>query len=342
MDAVRFTVVGIEHLHAFELVDGLLGAGAVDVGHAARPGPLLDMYEQWRTDSPRLDTDEALTRGDVDLVVLAGVPAERAAHAITALDAGRSVLSDKPGVTTLDQLTDVIAAEMYGDQRWWVLFSERFGNRAVTEAIARAHAGAIGRIVDVVGLGPHTLAADSRPDWFWSPAQSGGILGDIATHQIDQFCATVDPACETEIHVTSSSVGNVACPDHPEMEDIGRLSLEGGGATGNHRVDYLTAAGLGSWGDCRLMITGTEGTLEVRANIDPTGDDGGEHLIQVDASGTTRIDTSGVAIDWAQRLLADLVDGGDRLMSAAHVHRVCRLALTAQHEATTWPSRPDG
>lgn len=342
MGAVRFTVVGIEHLHVFELVQGLLDAGAVDVGHAAEPGPLRDLYEGWRTESPQLTTEEALTGGDVDLVVLAGVPSERAAHAISALDAERSVLSDKPGVTTLDQLTDVISAEMYGAQRWWVLFSERFGNRSVTEAVARARSGAIGRIVDVVGLGPHTLAADSRPDWFWSPERSGGILGDIATHQIDQFCAIVDPACATEIHVTASSVGNVACSDHPEMEDIGRFSLEGGGATGNHRVDYLTAAGLGTWGDCRLMITGTDGTLEVRANIDPAGADGGEHLIQVDASGTTRIDTSGVEIDWAQRLLADLADGGDRLMPAAHVHRVCRLALIAQHEATGWPDPTAG
>ncbi len=121
------------------------------------------------------------------------------------------------------------------------------------------------------------------------------------------------------------------------MQDVGRLELHGGGATGTHRVDYLTAAGLGTWGDGRLMITGTEGSLEVRTNVDPAGADGGEHLIQVDGSGTHRIDCSGVTLDWADRLLADLADGTDTFLSAAHVKRVCRLTLDAQAAATPWP-----
>ncbi|NNE73482.1 MAG: Gfo/Idh/MocA family oxidoreductase [Acidimicrobiales bacterium] len=334
-DPIRFVVVGVEHLHAFELVGGLVEAGAVEVGHWSAPGPLTDLYRGWRPDSASLDHDQALAAG-ADLVVVAGVPNERAGHAAAALRAGASVLSDKPGVTTHDQLDAVLEAERGHAGRWWVLFSERFGNRAVLEAVRRVHDGAIGRIVDVVGLGPHTLAADQRPPWFWSPETSGGILGDLATHQIDQFCALVDPDGAADITVTSSSVGNVSCPDHPAMQDIGRLTLAGAGAVGAHRVDYLTAAGLDSWGDCRLLITGTEGSLEVRANVDPGGAEGGEHLIQVDASGTTRIDTSGVTIDWADRLLADVRSGTDILVSPAHVERVCRLALDAQSRATPW------
>lgn len=334
-DALRFVVVGIEHPHVFELVDGLLAAGAIDVGHHGGPGRLLEAYEAWRPDSRALGRDEALNV-DADLVVLAGVPGERGDDAVAALGAGKSVLADKPGVTTLDQLERVVAAATESPGRWWVLFSERFGNPAVLEAVRRARSGAVGRVVEVIGMGPHTLSAGQRPDWFWSPATSGGILGDLATHQLDQFCAIVDPQTEAHIEVVSSRVGNVACPDHPDMQDIGRLTVAGGGAVGTHRVDYLTAAGLGSWGDCRLFVIGTEGTLEVRANIDPAGHDGGAHLIQVDADGTARIDVSEVRPDWAERLIADVLTGSDTLLSARHVERVCRLAVTAQARAVGW------
>jgi predicted dehydrogenase len=328
-------VVGIEHLHVFELVGGLVDAGAIEVGHWGSPGPLLDLYRGWRPDSAPLDFDQAVA-ADVDLVVCAGIPNERAGHAATALRAGASVLSDKPGVTTFEQLDAVLDADRESSGRWWVLFSERFGNRAVLEAVRRVREGAVGQVVDVVGLGPHSLMADKRPDWFWSPTTSGGILADLASHQIDQFCALVDPDGEADVVVTSSSVGNISCPDHPAMHDIGRLTLAGCGAVGTHRVDYLSAAGLASWGDCRLLITGTEGSLEVRANVDPGGASGGEHLIQVDAEGTTRLDTSAVLVDWADRLVADVMNGTDTWLSRNHIERVCRLALAAQADATRW------
>ena len=100
----------------------------------------------------------------------------------------------------------------------------------MTEAVRRAHLGEIGRVVDVVGLGPHSLMADARPDWFWDPDRAGGILVDIGSHQVDQFCAVVDPDVAHDITVTSASVGNVACPEHPEMQDVGRIELQGGGS----------------------------------------------------------------------------------------------------------------
>lgn len=333
----NFAVIGIQHLHVFELVNGLLDAGADDVAYAGDDGPLLDLYASWRSDGHRRSIDEILADPAVDLVVLAGVPSDRAGIAVAALAAGKAVLSDKPGVTSLDQLDAVTAAAEAAGRPWWVLFSERFTNRAVTEAVSRAQRGEIGRVVDVVGLGPHSLMADGRPDWFWDPDRSGGILVDIGSHQVDQFCAIVDPDVASDITVTSAAVGNVACPEHPDMQDVGRITLAGLGAIGSHRVDYLTAEGLGTWGDVRLMITGTGGSLEVRANVDPAGADGGEHLIQVDRTGTHRIDCSAVAVDWADRLRADLDNGTDEFLPAAHVERVCRLTLDAQARAARWP-----
>ncbi len=114
------------------------------------------------------------------------------------------------------------------------------------------------------------------------------------------------------------------------------MTLAANEVVGDHRVDYLTAAGLGTWGDVRLTIIGTEGVIEARANIDVAGEPGAEHLIVVDRSGVRRVDVSQRPVDWAEVLLADLTEGGQRLMSQAHVIAVCDLVLRAQQAATRW------
>jgi predicted dehydrogenase len=336
---MRFGVVGIDHLHLFELVQGLIDAGGDAVAHVSE-GPLAGLYEGWLTESQARSRAEVLADPSIELIVTAAVPCERAAIAVEALRAGKHVLADKPGVTTAEQLAEVRAAIDETGGRWTVLFTERFENRAIAEAVRRAQAGAVGRVVHVIGAGPHTMWADRRPDWFWDPAATGGILVDIGSHQVDQFLAVTGA---TDVAVRTSMVGNVASPEHPAMEDIGSMTLVAAGpdgaVVGDHRLDYLTAAGLGTWGDVRLTIVGTEGTLEARANVDPAGVDGAEHLIQVDADGTRRIDCSVTEVGWARDLVADLADGGDRVMSQEHVLRVAEVCLAAQAAATGWGVR---
>ena len=333
---VRFAVIGSDHPHLFELVQGLVTAGANAAAHAPAGG-LVEAYTRWQTESEEGRADDILADDSIALVVLAGVPSQRAAVAIAALRAGKHVLSDKPGVTTSAQLAEIRSAIAGRCGRpWTVLFSERFGNRAIGAAVELAGQGAIGRVVHVMGAGPHLLNAERRPDWFWDDASTGGILVDIGSHQADQFLAVAVGADGSPGEVRRASVGNVACPDHPAMQDIGSMTLVANGVVGDHRVDYLTADGLGTWGDVRLTIVGTDGVIEARANVDVAGQPGGEHLLIVDAEGTRRIDVSQRRVDWAELLLADLADAGERLMPQTHVFAVCDLVLRAQHAATRW------
>lgn len=333
---VRFAVIGADHAHLFELVKGLAKAGASPAAHTPNGG-LVETYAGWQTESRERRADEILADESIALVVLAGVPSERADVAITALRAGKHVLSDKPGVTTSAQLAEIRSAvDERSGRPWTVLFSERFGNRAISAAVEMAGDGAIGKIVHVVGAGPHFLSAERRPDWFWDDESTGGILVDIGSHQADQFLAVAASADGTAAEVRRASVGNVACPDHPAMQDIGSMTLVANGIVGDHRLDYLTADGLGTWGDVRLTIVGTNGVIEARANVDVAGQPGDEHLIVVDAEGTRRIDVSERPVDWAELLLADLADGGQRLMPQAHVFAVCDVVLSAQQTATRW------
>ncbi len=334
-----FAVVGADHPHLFSLVSGLLEAGARAVAHL-RSGGLIEGYETWQPTSAARELEEILADPDIDLVVTVGVPGDRADAAVAALEAGKAVLSAKPGVTSRDALTRIrdLVADRPG-RPWTVLFSERYENRAISRAVTMARAGTVGHVVHVSGVGPHALAGDLRPEWFWDPARSGGILVDLASHQIDQFlviCGNPSAGDRAGVSLASSRVGNVNCPDHPRMQDVGSLTLVAGTSVGEHRVDLLSPPGLPTWGDVRLTIVGTEGSLEVRANIDAAGEPGGEHLIVVDGDGVRRVDVSADPLSWAHDLLADLADDGERVCTQAHVLAVCDLALEAQARATAW------
>lgn len=336
---VGFAVVGADHPHLFTLAGGLVDAGARAVAHV-HSGGLIDGYEGWQPASEARDVSAILADPEVTLVITVGVPVERADVAVAALEAGKSVLSAKPGVTSRTDLERIrVAVSDRPGRPWTVLFSERYENRAVARAVTMARDGAVGRIVHVAGTGPHALHPDLRPDWFWDPARSGGILVDLASHQVDQFLAVCgDPSAgdRAGVSVAAARVGNVACPDRPAMQDVGSLTLLADGVVGEHRVDLLSPAGLPTWGDVRLSIVGTDGTLEVRANIDVAGAPGGEHLISVDGDGVRRIDVSDDPLPWAEQLLADLADDGERVCTQAQVFAVCDLALDAQERATEW------
>ena len=61
---------------------------------------------------------------------------------------------------------------------------------------------------------------------------------------------------------------NVRHPDHPRFQDFGDMVLRGDRGLGYVRLDWFTPDGLGTWGDGRLFILGTDGYIEVRKYID--------------------------------------------------------------------------
>jgi predicted dehydrogenase len=336
--SVGFGVIGIEHLHVFELVDGLVSAGCRAVAHVADPGPLPDAYAAWQGESRPTDVDDLLADPAVDLVVLAGVPSERAAAAQAALIAGKDVLSDKPGVTSraqLDELRKVVDAT---GRRWWVLYSERFGSPAVMEAVRLARSGRVGPVVHVQGSAPHRGSLELRPPWFFDRDRVGGILVDLGSHQVDQFLA-VTGATAADVRVVEAAAGNVRAPGHPGLEDVGEMLLAVPGTRGHHRVDYLEADGFPTWGDVRLVVTGTEGRIDVRLPVADDGTAGPAAVWVTDADGVHRLEHA-PEVTWPTDLLADLASGGERLMTRRHPFDVSELTLRAAEAAEPWgPAR---
>jgi predicted dehydrogenase len=305
-------VVGTDHLHVVELTQQLVAASAEVRAVVATEngiGPwLASQYPDARTDDPYAD--------DVDIVVTAAVPSERAAITLEAMHAGKDVVADKPGLTTVEQLAAIRKVQAATQRRWLVVFGERLGSPAMMRALELVHDGRIGDVVHTVGLGPHTLNLEHRPDWFFDPQRYGGILVDIGSHQIDQFLAfTGAPRADVvTAHVQSH-------PEHTGVQTLGEIALATpDGRRGYARVDYFTPKGLGAWGDVRFHVVGTEGTIEVRALA--------LTVMLVDGDERVQFDCAGEPLRWAPTVVA-----GDMPVDQAHVFAVHDAALRAQEVA---------
>jgi predicted dehydrogenase len=211
-----------------------------------------------------------------------------------------------------------------------VVYSERLENAATVRAGELVRDGAIGTVVQTIGLGPHRIHPPDRPDWFWDPRRHGGILCDIGSHQFDQFLFFTR---STNVDIVSAQVSNAAHPEHPGFQDFGDAVVRGDGGTGYLRVDWLSPGGLPTWGDTRLTVIGTDGYIEVRKNVDLAGRTGGNHLFLVDASGVRYENCSAVELPYGRQLIDDVLYRTQTAMPQAHCFLATELALRAQEAA---------
>ena len=329
---LRFAVIGIDHRHIYDQVASLRAIGAECAGYWTQDEVRTqEGFVERFPDIPRVaDRRQLLEDENIHLIISAAIPCQRADVAIDAMRHGKDVMVDKPGMTTLAQLDEVRRVQAETGRIFTVNFTERFEVRAVTVATELVRSGAIGRVLQTVGLGPHRLNRHLRPAWFFDHQAYGGILADIASHQIDQFLhfAGVDDAT-----IVKSRVGNLGHADDPGLEDFGEILLAHGQASGYIRVDWFTPDGLDAWGDGRLTILGSEGYLELRKYIDICGRPGKDHLFLVNHEGSRHIDCSSAPLPYYTDLWRDIFERTETAMPHAHCFKVCELALKAQQQA---------
>lgn len=328
MKPVKFATVGIAHDHIFGQTACLLNAGAELAGFHAGDNDLSRAYAQKYPDIPRVDDIRRLLEDEsIDLIISAAIPDERAGIAIEAMRAGKDVMVDKPGMVTMAQLDEVRKVQAETGRIFSILYSEHFENRATVKAGELVAAGAIGKVVSIAGFGPHRLRAPTRPSWFFERERYGGILVDIASHQCEQFLFLTG---SDNADILSATARNRAHPQWPGLQDSGSIHLATDDTDGFIHVDWFTPDGLPSWGDGRLFITGTEGAIELRKNIDISGREGGNHLFLTDKQGVQYIDCSQVPLPYGQQLIADIRDRTQTAMPQARCFAAMELALKAQ------------
>lgn len=329
--SIRVAAIGLNHNHIYGQVNALLNAGAELVSFYA---PEPELVAQFQAAYPQAtlarSAQEILDDPSIHMVVSAAIPADRAPLGIQVMQHGKDYMSDKPGFTSLDQLSEARRVQAETGRIYSVCYSERFENRATVKAGDLVQAGAIGRVVQTIGFGPHRINAPSRPEWFFQRARYGGILTDIAAHQMDQFLFFTN---STEAEVVASQVANYKFPEFPELEDFGDALLRGNGGTGYVRVDWFTPDGLPTWGDTRLTVLGTEGYIEVRKNVDIAGRPGASHLFLVDRAGVHYVECEAVELPYGRLLIDDVLNRTETAMSQQHAFLASELALQAEARA---------
>ena len=329
--AIRFSVIGLNHGHIYSQVGALIRGGGELVAFYAKEQDLAEAFAKRYPNAKLAKSDkEIFEDNSIQLIVSAAIPIDRAPIGIEAMKHGKDYMSDKPGIITLKQLAEVRKVQKETKRIYSIMYSERFENRATVKAGELVKAGAIGNVIQTIGLGPHRMNIKSRPDWFFDKAKFGGIICDIASHQFDQFLYFTG---STQAEVISSQVGNVHYPNYLLFEDFGDATMRGNNGTGYIRVDWFTPDGLNTWGDGRLTILGTEGFIEIRKNTDIGGREGGSHLFLVDNKETRYIDCSKVELPYGEQLVNDIVNRTETAMTQDHCFLATELALKAQKNA---------
>lgn len=327
-----FAATHLDHGHINGQCNGLVEAGGqlkwVHDTDPARAEALAARFPGAKI-APSLET--ILDDPAVHLVAAAAIPNLRGPLGCRVMEAGKDYFTDKTPFTTLDQLDEAKAVVARTGRKYAVYFSERLHVESAMYATDLVQQGAIGKVIQVIGLGPHRLGT-GRPDWFYKKEQYGGILCDIGSHQFEQFLTFTGA---TDAIVTQAAVGNFANPDHPELEDFGEASLLGDNGTSNYiRVDWFTPQGLGTWGDGRMTILGTKGYIELRKYLDIARDPSGDHVYLVDEKGEHHLQVKGqVGYRFFGELILDCLNRTEKAMTQRHAFKAAELCLRAQAAA---------
>lgn len=328
-----FAAAALDHGHIYGMCNGLREAGGelkwVYDPDPAKVDKFLSQYPGVRAAS---SLEEILQDAEVKLVAAAAIPSDRGPLGLRVMDSGKDYFTDKAPFTTLEQLDAARAKVAETGQKYAVYYSERLHVESAIYAGQLIEQGAIGRVHQVIGLGPHRISLSSRPDWFFEKEKFGGILCDIGSHQIEQFLYFTGAKDAKVVH---SKVANYNYPQYPNFEDFGDATLVGdNGATGYFRVDWMTPDGLSTWGDGRMTILGSDGYIELRKYVDIAREQTSNHVYLVNKDGEQHFAVSGqVGYPYFGQLILDCLNRTEVAMTQEHAFKAAELCLIAQRDA---------
>ena len=336
-----FSVIGLDHGHINAMTNGLLEAGG-NIKYVFDPdekkvAAFIKKYPQ-----AVVAKDERSVLDDKESVMVAGacVTSERCALGMRVMDSGKHYFTDKAPLTTLEQLECAKKKVVETGKKYMVYYSERLHVESAVFAGQLIDEGAIGKVMQVIGLGPHRLDASKRPKWFFKKEKYGGILCDIGSHQIEQYLYY---AKEDDAEIVSSQIANYNNPEHPELDDFGDAMLRGKNGTTNYfRVDWFTPDALRTWGDGRTMILGTKGYIEIRKYTD-IGRRGKDIVYLVNDKKEKRFKVAGkVGYPFFGQLITDILNGTEIAMTQEHAFKAAELSIKAQNQAVVlYGDRPE-
>jgi predicted dehydrogenase len=337
--SIKFAVCGMSHDHIYGMVGAIQrGGGVLVAAYGQEPDKLAAFTKRYPDVRMAKSEDEILSDPSIQLVLSSAIASQRAPLGVRAMQHGKDFLSDKPGITTLEQLAAVRKVIAETKRIYGIMYSERLEVKAAVKAGELIQAGAIGRVIQTINIAPHQITqkhgdaggGTGRPEWFWDPDLYGGILCDIGSHQVDQFLYYTG---STEAEVVASQIANVAHPDRPRFQDFGDMMLRGNRGLGYVRLDWFTPDGLGTWGDGRLFVLGTEGYIEVRKYTNVAVSKSGNNLFIVDQKEARYIDCNNLTLPFGLQFVADIVNRTHVAQDQTQCLLAAELVIKAQRNA---------
>ncbi len=325
-----FAAVHLDHPHIYGQCEGLMETGGtLQYVYDHDPEKIATFIKKFPDVTVLGSEEEVLGKQDIKLIASAAIPNERGPFGLRVMDSGKDYFTDKAPFTQLSQLEAAKQKVIETNKKYMVYYSERLHVESAVHAGDLIEAGAIGRVIQVLGLGPHRHGHNPRPDWFYQKEKYGGILCDIGSHQVEQYLYY---GGVKDAKVLSARVDNFNHHDHPELEDFGEATLQGDNGCSNYfRVDWFTPHGLGTWGDGRTIILGTEGYIELRKYIDVARERTGNHLYLVNSKGEFHLDLNGkVGYPFFGKLILDCLNRTENAMTQTHAFKAAELCLQAQ------------
>jgi predicted dehydrogenase len=336
---IKFAVCGMSHDHIYGIIGAVQrGGGEMVSAWAGEPDKIATFKKRFPNVKMVETQDEILHDPSVQLVLSSQIANERGPLAVRAMKHGKDFLSDKPGLTTLGQLAEVRKTIAETKRIYAILYSELLEVKAAVYAGELVRQGAIGKVIQTINIAPHQIfqgggdagGGSRRPEWFWNPDQYGGILCDIGSHQVDQFLYYTG---STEAEIVESQIANVRHPDRPRFQDFGDMVLRGNRGLGYVRLDWFTPDGLGTWGDGRLFILGTNGYIEIRKYTDVGVKHQGNNLFIVDGKQARYIDCNQMPLPFGPQFVADIVNRTHTAQNQDECLLAAQLVIEAQNKA---------
>ena len=325
-----FACVGLAHSHINGMTNSLISVGAelkwVFDSNKAAVDEFVKKYPQVKVAE---SLDDVLNDSDVQLIVSADVPSKRAELAIKSMRSGHNFFVDKAPALTLEECSAIQEVQKETGMKYFVYYSELIENDATVFAKQLVDRGIIGKIYHLDIFAPHRLNPETRPDWFWKRKDTGGIITDIGSHQIEQF---LEFAGTTDTKIVSARVNNYFHPQYPEFDDFGDVMLEAAnGVTGYLRVDWMSPAGIKTFGDLRMTILGEKGFIELRKNCDLGHSSSTNNVTVALDEGVFMESVKGkVYKPYFRCLINDCINKTDTAMSTDIVYAAMKLTIEAQ------------
>ena len=156
---IRFSVININHSHIYGMTNAIIrGGGQLVSFYAKEPDLAAAFAKTYPQAKQAAGKEEILEDKSIQVILSSGIPVERAPLGIEVMKHGKDYLVDKPGITTLEQLAEVRKVQKETKRIYSIMYSERFENRATVKAGELVQSGAIGKVIQTIGLGPHRIS----------------------------------------------------------------------------------------------------------------------------------------------------------------------------------------